>query len=137
MYWTEREVAGIHRSDLDGSNSEILVEGYGPPGWNWITGIALDVAGGKIYWTQESSQGDYIIGFVARANLDGSNSEILFGEGPHLGDIALDLVRGKVYWTQESSQGDYIIGFVARANLDGSNSEILFGRIWTPGMELG
>ena len=112
MYWTERAVEGIHRSDLDGSNLEILIEGYGPPGWNWITDIALDIDGGKMYWTQESSQGDYIEDFVARANLDGSNTEILFGQGA--GDIALDLVRGKVYWTDGR--------LIGRADLDSLNS---------------
>jgi len=113
MYWTERAVEGIHRSDLDGSNLETLIEGYGPLGWNWITDIALDIAGGKMYWTQESSQGDYIEGFVARANLDGSNTEILFWKGA--GDIALDLVRGKVYWVDG--------GRIGRTDLDDPNVE--------------
>ncbi len=101
MYWTEGAVADIHRSDLDGSNTETLIEGYGPPGRNWITDIALDVAGGKMYWTEGISHGDYIEGNVARANLDGSNIEVLLWAwtGQDLGDIALDLVRNKVYWT--------------------------------------
>ncbi|MCE2447921.1 MAG: T9SS type A sorting domain-containing protein [Candidatus Latescibacteria bacterium] len=102
MYWTERAVANIHRSDLDGSNVETLIEGYGPPTWNWITDIALDVAGGKMYWTEGISHGDYIEGIVARANLDGSNTEGFSG-GDHTGDIALDLVRGKVYWTDSDA----------------------------------
>ena len=102
MYWTEREVAGIHRSDLDGSNLQTLVEGYGHPGWNGITGIALDVAGGKMYWTEFISHGDYHFDVLARANLDGSNIEGLFG-GTYTGDIALDLVRGKVYWTDSGA----------------------------------
>ena len=102
MYWTEREVAGIHRSDLDGSNLETLVEGYGHPGWNRIIGIALDVAGGKMYWTEFISAGDYHFDVLARANLDGSNIEGLYG-GAYTGDIALDLVRGKVYWTNSGA----------------------------------
>ncbi len=102
MYWTERAVAGIHRSDLDGSNFETLVEGHGSPGWNWIIDIALDVAGGKIYWMEFVSAGDYHFDILARANLDGSNIERLFG-GAYTGDIALDLVRGKVYWTDSGA----------------------------------
>ena len=110
IYWTEREVADIHRSDLDGSNVETLIEGYGPPGWNWITDIALDVAGGKMYWTEGISHGDYIEGIVARANLDGSNIEVLLRAGHDLEDIALDLVKGKVYWTNA--------GTIQRADLE-------------------
>ena len=115
MYWTEGAVAGIHRSDLDGSNSETLIEGYGPPGWNWITDIDLDVAGGKIYWTVRISHGDYLSFVVVRANLDGSNSEVLFARLDNLEDSALDLVRGKVYWTAYS--------MIYWADLDGQNDE--------------
>ena len=115
MYWTEGAVAGIHRSDLDGSNLETLVEGYRHPGWNWITDIALDVAGGKIYWTEGISHGDYLSFVVVRANLDGSNSEVLFGGLNDLEDSALDLVRGRVYWTAYS--------MISWADLDGQNRE--------------
>lgn len=110
MYWTEREVAGIHRSNLDGSNIETLVEGYRPPGWDRITDIELDVAGGKMYWTEENLQGDYSEFIMARANLDGSNIEVLIWG---LGCIALDLARGKVYWTYGS--------LIGRAGLDSLN----------------
>ena len=105
MYWTEGAVADIYRSDLDGSNTETLIKGYGHPGRNWITDIALDIAGGKIYWMEGISHGDYVEGLVARANLDGSNIEVLIWAwgGTGLGDIALDLVRGKVYWTDRGS----------------------------------
>ena len=130
MYWTERDVVGIHRSDLDGSNLETLVggydrsdldgsnletlvEGYGAPRWNLIIDLALDVAGGKIYWTQEDLQGDYSEFIMARANLDGSNIEVLIGGGG-LGNIALDSARGKVYWTAGS--------LIGRADLDSLNS---------------
>ena len=113
MYWTEREVAGIHRADLNGSNLEKLVEGYRPPRWNRIIDLALDVAGGKIYWMEKNLQGDYSDFIMARANLDGSNIEVLIW-GLGLGDIALDLARGKVYWTYGR--------LIGRADLDSLNS---------------
>ena len=88
--------------NLDGSNTEILVEGYGPPGWAWIIDITLDVARGKIYWTTEISHGDYLSFIVSRSDLDGSNAETLFNElSGGIRDSALDLVRGKVYWTEQ------------------------------------
>ena len=129
MYWTDRRVSGgIYRSALDGTNVETLLGNKWtetPLGSERIrllgfasspTSIALDVAGGKMYWTEVLSHGDYIDGIVARANLDGSNIEILF-EGLYPWDIALDLVRGKVYWTDFGFEG------ILRADLNGENVE--------------
>ena len=117
MYWTDRwEKGGIYRSDLDGSNPKPLMDDdYSSA---WATNIALDVLGGKIYWTSLAS----LDGRVARANLDGSNRELLF-EGLYSWDIALDLVRGKVYWT--SLNFDRIL----RADLDGQNVEYDYIRV--------
>ena len=123
MYWTEKVVTGIHRSDLDGSNLEILVEGNDYLGWrkgyqgrNGITGIALDVAGGKMYWVEYWDQGDIFSGFVSGANLDGSDKEVLahtqIGIIPI--DIALDLVMDKVYLSDNS-------GRIYRIDLDGQD----------------
>ena len=77
-------------------------------------GIALDVAGGKMYWTDDSADR------IQRANLDGSNIENLITHG--LNDpygIALDVAGGKMYWADEGANK------IQRANLDGSNVETL------------
>ena len=141
MYWTDRRVSGgIYRSALDGTNVETLLGNkwietplgderidLGDEWWTLdpirllgfdssTTSIALDVAEGKMYWTEVLSHGDYIDGIVARANLDGSNIEIL-SEGLYPWDIALDLVRGKMYWT------DLDYDRILRADLDGQNIE--------------
>ncbi|HSB05385.1 MAG TPA: hypothetical protein VLK23_09330, partial [Thermodesulfobacteriota bacterium] len=68
IYWTDANnsgsaIAKVFRANLDGTNVEKLVI---PPGLN-PRGIALDVAGGKMYWAD--------IGTIKRANLDGSNVE--------------------------------------------------------------
>ena len=111
MYFTENKwsaptVHRITRANLDGSDPVVLVTGYVP------FGIALDVGGGKIYWTDQS-------GDIYRANLaDGSGVESLVStSGPY--GIALDLDGGKMYWTDTDPDR------VARANLDGSNVETL------------
>ena len=115
MYWTDRwGEGGIYWSDLDGSNLKPLMDDdYSSEG---ATNIALDVDGGKIYWTSAVSGGDALDGWVARANLDGSNSEVLF-DGASPWDIALDSVRGKVYWMDFRYEG------ILRADLDGQNVE--------------
>ena len=120
IYWTHPE-SGIHRSSLDGSNVEQLVI----PDLRRPDKIALDIAGGKMYWTERDFDNLY------RSNLDGSNTESLNTESPldeapgwsRITDIALDLDAGKIYWTARYSLGDYFVYDYLRANLDGSDTE--------------
>ena len=88
IYWTD--LWNIYCSDLDGSN----LKDFNATG---VTSIALDVFEGKIYWISDLPEYDHPYGHVGRANLDGSNSEILH-EWVWGNDIALDLVRGNVYY---------------------------------------
>ena len=119
IYWTQshwdhatqtRSNSKIQRANLDGSNAEDLVtQGLEAP-----AGIALDVAGGKMYWTDPSADK------IQRANLDGSNAEDLVTQGLEAPTgIALDVAGGKMYWT------DFVTDKIQRANLDGSNVEDL------------
>merc|ERR1719274_348667 len=67
---------------LEGSGVEDLVtSGLGSP-----RGIALDLAGGKMYWTD--------IRKIQRANLDGSGVEDLVTGWQNFKGIALDLAGG-------------------------------------------
>src|SRR5262249_55923885 len=77
MYWTEIDFSTsglnaldkIRRANLDGSGVETLVSGR-----RHSFGLAVDGAGGKMYWFDAST--------IRRANLDGSGIE-------HLVDSAL------------------------------------------------
>ena len=115
MYWSSKH---IQRANLDGSNVETLVRNaYGD-------GIALDVAGGKMYWTAFLT--------IRRANLDGSNVEDLVTELDAPAHIALDVAGGKMYWAEEDT------GKIRRANLDGSNVEDIVTGLREPvGIALG
>ena len=111
----------IMRSNLDGSDVETVVTGVGKP-----ADIAIDVAGGKIYWT------DYVVDAVRRASLDGTDVQDLFVADGNFspGGIALDLVDGKVYWGQEETVINAMN--IMRMNLDGSKPEIVaegFGHV--------
>ena len=117
VYWTDRDrlhhtdPAGrnsIHRANPDGTNVETLVRG----GNSVKECIALDVSGGKMYWTEYSH---FDAGKVQRANLDGSNVEDLVTNIPGAIGLALDIAQGKIYWTNA--------GKLRRANLDGSDIE--------------
>jgi hypothetical protein len=71
MYWVvsdgrSQQNGKIRRANLDGSGVETLVKGLHSP-----RGIALDLPGGKMYWTAKHPQ------LIQGANLDGSALETL------------------------------------------------------------
>jgi DNA-binding beta-propeller fold protein YncE len=129
LYWSDREGMRIMRADLDGSHIETLVEtargdAARLDARNWCVGIALDVAGGKIYWTQKG--GDNAgAGSIRRAGLEipkgeeaarRSDVEILFDGLPEPIDLDLDLQRRMIYWTD---RGDGPRGnTISRAPID-------------------
>src|SRR5712692_7347439 len=59
LYWCDREGMRVMRANLDGSKIETLIDtsqGEPRPGKDvrkWCVGIAIDVDGGKLYWTQK------------------------------------------------------------------------------------
>ena len=106
IYWADSDKDRIERANLDGSQIETLVNGLGSDG---PEGIAIDLGGGKIYWTESDR--------VRRANLDGSQIETL---GTKWGDdIALDLGQGKIYLANNRYNKIYRMG------LDGALVETL------------
>ena len=117
IYWTDSW--NIYYSDLDGSNLKPFIDvPIDEFGWSddntWVVGvtnIALDVDGGKIYWTSVVSDYDVLHRWVARANLDGSNSEILLDNWGV--DIALDAGRGNMYYEEDK--------YIVRTDLDGQD----------------
>jgi DNA-binding beta-propeller fold protein YncE len=113
LYWSDREGMRVMRANLDGSKLETLVDtgqGEGRPGKDqrkWCVGIALDVDGGKLYWTQKGSDnaGE---GRIFRANLEipkgqtpanRKDIELLFDGLPEPIDLDLDLANRIMYWT--------------------------------------
>src|SRR6185312_2394502 len=127
LYWSDREGMRIMRANLDGSNIETLVEtaqgdAARKDARNWCVGIALDIDGGKVYWTQKGSGGN---GRIFRANLEipkgedaahRSDIETLFDNLPEPIDMDLDLPHRVMYWTD---RGDPPRGnTVSRAPMD-------------------
>ncbi|MDE0466843.1 MAG: VWA domain-containing protein [Candidatus Poribacteria bacterium] len=116
VYWAEYG-GTILRANLDGTNKQILATGLGDH-----QSIAVDVAGGKIYWADWSWAflGNPGNGKIQRANLDGTNiQDIVTNELLGPADIDLDVAGGKIYWTNDDDgDGDEKI---QRANLDGTN----------------
>ena len=135
IYWSGGQPAGIYRANLDGTNIELLIGSCGPGGLCGYENIALDIASGKMYWTESGINRQYYK--LRRANLDGSNVEdvIPTTELTRPYGIALDLFSGKVYWA-EGALGS-VSGKIRRANLDGTNIEDLIAvGLCTFGLEL-
>jgi DNA-binding beta-propeller fold protein YncE len=130
MYWTDMGLGGaadksvavndgrIMRADLDGKNLETLV----PTGMTTTPKqLALDVAGGKVYWSDRGDVGDKSVNpKIMRSNLDGSSLEtIVSSDLMSPVGIALDTANGKVYFT------DRYANDIKRANLDGGDVEVI------------
>lgn len=117
IYWTDYDIDTIHRSNLDGSTIEDLVTGLSDPG-----GIALDITGIKMYWT-ESDAG---IGSVFRADLSGANGEELITGLSDPRGIALDLDNSLMYWTDAGT------GEIERSDFEGLSPETLIAGLAVP-----
>ena len=101
------------RANLDGSNIETLVDTSqgdlrpGADATKWCVGLAIDVDGGKVYWTQKGADnaGE---GSIFRAGIEiptgqtASNRadiEVLYDGLPEPIDLELDLNNRVMYWT--------------------------------------
>jgi sugar lactone lactonase YvrE len=130
LYWTDMGLGGaadksvaandgrIMRSDLDGKNIETIV----PLGITTTPKqLALDVADGKVYWSDRGDVGDDRVNpKIMRANLDGSSVEtIVSSDLMSPVGIALDTANGKLYFT------DRFANDIKRTNLDGSDVEVV------------
>lgn len=121
LYFIGPNSFGIARTNLDGSGGvEQLVSNV-----DASDGLALDLNGGKLYWVQRHSPPRLL-----RANLDGTNVEVLPVTVSSPQDIEVDAPARKIYWTDNSSIG--------QANLDGSAAGTAVPTVDQPtGLELG
>ena len=107
IYWTEKmgkNRGKIKRSNLDGSNVEILATPYGMP-----RSIAVDTMQGMLYWTDSR-------GRIQQSNLNGKQIKNLIRNLDSPEYIVVDAARGKLYWTESP-------GNIRRANLNGKSIE--------------
>jgi hypothetical protein len=107
----------IVTANTDGSKATTLVDGCkrGPDG------VALDLAGGHIYWTNMGQRFNENDGFIERVDLDGGNRRVIVPEGGTFTpkQLQLDIPNRKLYWCDREGMR------VMRANFDGSQIETL------------
>jgi DNA-binding beta-propeller fold protein YncE len=99
----------------DGSDRKVIVTECRHP-----DGIAVDVEGGHIYWTNMGVP-NLNDGSIERADLDGRNRKTIVPQGGTFTpkQLQLDKRTGKLYWSDREGMR------VLRANLDGSAVETL------------
>ncbi len=113
LYWCDREGMRVMRCNVDGSKIETLVdtsEGDSRPGpdpTKWCVGIALDIDGAKLYWTQKGND-NAGQGRIFRAGLEipkgqtpanRQDIEVLYDRLPEPIDLDLDFSNRMIYWT--------------------------------------
>ncbi|MBL7127773.1 MAG: hypothetical protein ISS16_02190 [Ignavibacteria bacterium] len=106
----------ILRANLDGSGEEVIYEGRKiGPYIERILDIELDLTSGKMYWANNNNES--ITAALIRANLDGSNVEVLWEstDFTYQWGFDIDFAEGKIFWGSRPVNGTDIHS----ANLDG------------------
>ena len=127
IYFSDYNVTGegkIWRINLDGTDLQAIVKDLYDP-----YQIALDVAGGKVYWAEDLDVDNF--GHIGRANLDGTGKEnIVSLEDGEFRALALDLDNRKVYYYDVNNEDLY------RANLDGSAASPILSGVYGYAIEV-
>ena len=134
LYWCDREGMRVMRANLDGSQTETLIEtGRGESDrrdqTRWCVGLTIDPRHEKIYWSQKGPD-NAGRGCIFRANLEIPNGErpssrsdieVFFDQLPEPIDLELDHKNRVLYWTD---RGDPPRGnTVNRASIDNKPAE--------------
>jgi DNA-binding beta-propeller fold protein YncE len=113
LYWCDREGMRVMRANLDGAGIETLVDTSqgdprpGPDATKWCVGVAVDVEGGRIYWTQKGPD-NADKGRIFRANVEippgqtpanRRDLELVYGGLPEPIDLEIDPATRTLYWT--------------------------------------
>ena len=133
MYWTDPGAGTVESADLDGANRRIISLDQ-----NYPTGVAVDVARDRVYWTTLPSAADAspaVEGAVRRAHLDGTGAETLATfspSGAFAWQIAVDPRGAKLYWLANdwvgvgtSARAPTCRGRIMRSGLDGKSPAAL------------
>lgn len=114
MLWVSSYPHRIHRANLDGTNVHevpLIQESAA------LLDITVDSAAEKIYWAAKDS---YPNGHISRANLDGTNQELLISSIPNLERFALNPEENTLYIQSQQGSPSYY-DQIQRVNLNAPN----------------
>ncbi len=113
-YYLTRTSGGTRSYFLSGGQEHIFANQNS-------VGVTLDLAGGRVYWSENESGGAF--DEVHSAKLDNTDTQYLFTV-TNVKGLAVDTVNGKLY---AAAQGSGLTpGPLVRSNLDGSQLEPVF-----------
>lgn len=115
LYWTQDDE--IWSWQMDKPFNFLFKHQLIDTGGSKIEKLAMDLAGGKLYWTDRDG--------ISRANLDGTGMEPLVTGLTDAVGIALDIAGGKMYWSHSGSDGLAIV----RSNLDGTDQATILSHL--------
>ncbi len=118
LYANSFLLGDVMRMEVDGSGLTTLVDGTD----TGIVGSALDLAGGRMFWSGGSSND-----WIRSAALDGSNVQTLVTGLNAPQDIAYDADNDRIYWADA-----LVDPAIKRANADGSNVETIVTGLTRP-----
>jgi len=123
IYWTSTNLVSgpkIGRADMGDQSPEVLID-FGPASNNTPRSIGLDVAAGKMYWTNfgegKIQRADMVVGAIPEDIITGLN-------GPS--GIAVDADSGQIFWTVMND------GQIQSADLNGANITLLVDSLSYP-----
>lgn len=111
IYWVK--LGGVMRSNLDGSNVEVVVE---VPSFVQPTSVEVNPRDGYVYWVDTSNDN------IMRADTQTGEATTLINADEPSG-ISIEIDNNKMYWLDEFFT--QATGQLNIANLDGSGKEII------------
>ncbi|KAA8591055.1 hypothetical protein FQN60_001998 [Etheostoma spectabile] len=110
LFWTSYDAnkKQINVARLDGSFKNAVIQGLDKPHC-----LVVHPLLGKLYWTDGDN--------ISMANMDGSNSTILFTDQKGPVGLSIDYEKEQLYWISSGN------GTINRCQMDGSKLEILEG----------
>ncbi len=102
VYWVNYGANKISRANLyEGGGADLPIAAANV---NGPYGLAIDSAGGRIYWLNTAAGGS-----IGYANLDGSGSALLNTAGASFANpagLAIDPAGGRIYWAKSEQRHD-------------------------------
>ena len=105
LYWVDEEAQKIQRTIGEDDTQTVADLATSAQGLSMPGSIAVDLAGSKMYWTDDGATGSACN--ICRADLDGSNVENLKAGLADPVGLALDLKAGYLYWADREHGGIY------------------------------